>query len=73
MAAAFEAVDADCIAPNPLCGQRMTHRSAFVDDFYAVRLQGRDVLRRVAAGGFDDPYAAFDDRVDIFRVGRYGK
>ena len=70
MAAAFEAVDADRIAPNPLCGQRMTHRSAFVDDFYAVRLQGRDVLRWIAAGGFDNPHAALDNCVDVFRVGR---
>ena len=70
MAAALEPVDADRIAPDPLGGQRMTHRGAFVNDLDPVRLQGRDVLRRVAARGFDDPHAAFDDCVDVFRVGR---
>ena len=70
MAAALEPVDADRIAADPLGSQRMTHRGAFVDDLDSMRLQGGDVLRGIAAGGFDDPYAAFDDRVDIFRVGR---
>ncbi len=27
-------------------------------------------MRRVAAGGLDNPHAALDDRVDVFRVGR---
>jgi len=70
MATAFEAVDADRIAADPLGGQRMTHRRAFVDDLDPMRLQGRDVLRRVAASGFDDAHTALDDRVDVFRVGR---
>jgi hypothetical protein len=51
-------------------GQRMTHRGAFVDDLDPVRLQDRDGLRWIAAGGFDDPNPALDDRVDVFRVWR---
>ena len=70
MAAALEPVDADRIAADPLGGQRMTHRRAFVNDLDPVRLQGRDVLRWIAAGGFDNPHAALDDRVGVFRIGR---
>lgn len=68
--AALEPVDADRVAADPLGGQRMTHRGAFVDDLDRVRLQRRDVLRWIAAGGLDDPHAALDDRVDVSRVGR---
>jgi hypothetical protein len=49
MAAALEPVDADRIAADPLGGQGMTDRGAFVDDLDPVRFQGRDVLRRIAA------------------------
>jgi hypothetical protein len=45
-------------------------RGAFVDDLDPMRLQGRDVLRWIAAGGFDDPHAAFDNSVNVFRVRR---
>jgi len=68
-AAALEPVDTERIAADALSGQRMTHRGAFVDDLDPVRLQSRDVLRRIAAGGFDNPHAALDDRVDVFGVG----
>jgi hypothetical protein len=73
MPAAFETVDADRIAADPLCSQRMANRGAFMDDFDAVNLQGRQILLGVATGSFDDADAAFDDRVYVFRIGRCGE
>jgi len=70
MAAALEPVNADRIAADPLGGQRVAHRSAFVDDPDAVCLQSRDVLAWIAAGGLDNAHAALDNRMDVFRIGR---
>ena len=73
MAAALEAVDADRVAADPLGLERMAHRGAFVDDLDAVRLERRHVLLGAPSRSLDDLDPAFDDRGDVFRIGRRGE
>src|SRR4051812_46843675 len=48
----------------------MAHGRAFMDDLDAARLQRGHVLLRASPGGLDDLNSAFDDGIDVFRVGR---
>ena len=61
MTAAFEPIDADCIAPNRLRFQRMPNRRALVDDPDAKAAGVRHC--RGELGEPDVVHAALDDRV----------
>ncbi len=70
MTAALEAVDADGVAADRLCLQRVAHRRALVDHLDAGGVQVRHHLLGVAAGRLDDLDAALDDRADVAGIVR---
>ena len=68
MSGALEAVDRDHVHAQPLGGNRVTDRGAFVDHLDPIGLEARQMIDRAAARRLDDLDAALDDRFAVIVV-----
>ena len=71
VARTLNAVDADGVYTQTLGGQRVANSDTLVDDLDSGLFHCRHKFHGTGASGFHNMDAVADNRVDIFRVGRW--